>query len=253
MFGTVKDLSDVDFVVLKLYSDIDSVQFYVNDGCPSYLLPKTKADKTSYYKSAVYFIASRLLAERPIVAHLNYASQLPFAKIAKDVLRANILYTQHYMDWSINFGDEKEMLNKELENIESDITRKFNNEKHMMGTCASMIVTANHSYDSLKDKYRIDCSKVLIIPHTVSFTKSNVDVATLRAKYNLAQYDRILLYVGRLYDNKNILSLLKVFANINIPNVYLCIVGDGHFNLYLNEINISDWEKSLFGDTGLHL
>lgn len=246
VFGAVNDLPEVDFVVLNLCCNVDSVQFQVDEGCPFYLLPKVNDREACYFKSVVYFIASRLLSDRHIVVHLNYASQLPFAKFAKDILRAKILYTQHYMDWGINLGANKELLIKELENKNSAITRKFNDEKQMMSACDRLIVAAVHSYHALKEIYGVDCSKIRIIPHAVSFTRPSSNIATLRAKYNLALNDRIILYVGRLDDNKNIRSLLKAFASINIPNVYLWIVGEGHFNLYLNEVAISDWKRIAF-------
>lgn len=245
VFCAVNNMPEVDFVVLNLCCDVESVQFHVGEGCPFYLFPTIK-DRGIYFKSVVYFIATRLLIERHIVVHLNYASQLPLAKFAKDILRAKILYTQHYMDWGINLGANKELLTKELENKDSDITRKFYDEKQMMSTCDRLIVTAAHSYHALKEIYGVDCSKIRIIPHAVSFTRPSSNIATLRTKYNLALNDRIILYVGRLDDNKNIRSLLKAFASINIPNVYLWIVGEGHLNLYLNEVEISDWKRIAF-------
>lgn len=243
---TVIDVAEFDFIGMILCCDIDSPMFQVDYGCPFYLLPDVKGSKTDYYKSVVYFMASRLKSERRIVFHLNYAFQLPLGKFAKFILNAQVLYTQHYMDWAINLGGNRELLSNELKNSESDITRKFNDERQMMNMCDRIIVVANHSYNCLKDIYGADCSKILILPHTSNVTKSKSNVALLRTKYNLSSEDRILLYVGRLDDNKNISSLLKAFANIDTPNVYLWIVGDGHLNLYLNEVAPPDWKRIKF-------
>jgi glycosyltransferase involved in cell wall biosynthesis len=49
--------------------------------------------------------------------------------------------------------------------------------------------------------------------------------AELRAKYDIALSDRILVYFGRLCPEKNITDLLEVFAKCSRPGVVLLIVG----------------------------
>ncbi len=58
------------------------------------------------------------------------------------------------------------------------------------------------------------------------------------ANYNIKEYGlsgkKVILYVGRLVEVKNLFFLIKCFSNINDTNCRLVIVGDGDLNLNLN-------------------
>lgn len=244
--SVVKNSSEMDFLGMVLCCNIDSIQFKIDDGCPFYFMPTLEGDRSDYYKGVVYFIASRISAERKIVVHLNYATQLSLAIHAKAILNAKVLYTQHYMDWAINFGGDVRKLFEEIKDDKSYTARKFCEEKQMMNECHRIIVAAQHACKTLEGVYNIDGKKVSIIPHAVYRAHKSYRKSMLRKKYNLSEDDRILLYVGRLDDNKNIRILLKSFSKINIPNVYLWVVGDGHLNLYINEIELKDWKRVCF-------
>lgn len=51
----------------------------------------------------------------------------------------------------------------------------------------------------------------------------------VRAKYNIKDDEKVLLFVGRLGQEKNVAFLLKVFKEVvdNLTNVKLMLVGDG--------------------------
>ena len=78
-------------------------------------------------------------------------------------------------------------------------------------------------YPRLKDK-------IAIIPSGIDLDKFKpMDELVLREKYGFNQYDKIVIYIGRLEIEKNISFLVKAFAKVKKEknNAKLVLVGDG--------------------------
>lgn len=71
--------------------------------------------------------------------------------------------------------------------------------------------------------------------------KSKQEAAHLRDKFAIATSDQVILFTGRLNQEKGIKELLEAFKKINQPNTKLVIVG-GHF--YASGM-VSPYEKEL--------
>jgi GalNAc-alpha-(1->4)-GalNAc-alpha-(1->3)-diNAcBac-PP-undecaprenol alpha-1,4-N-acetyl-D-galactosaminyltransferase len=79
--------------------------------------------------------------------------------------------------------------------------------------------------------------KILVIPNTI-----NENLLCKREEYS--QRENIILTVGRLDANKNQKLLLEAFANLNIKNWKLILVGDGilkvEYQMLAKDLGISD-------------
>lgn len=244
--NAIRNSQDLDFIGLVLGCNSDSVLFKVQDGCPFYFIPKTGENKSNYYKGVAYFIASRLLSERRIILHLNYSTQLLLAVHSKTILNVRVLYTQHYMDWGIRYGSDYKYAETQLQSDQFAI-HKFKEEQRMMSVADLILVSARHSYEALKSMYNVDESKIRFLPLSVRMEKSKIDLSLLRRKYNLAPDQRVLLYVGRIDNNKGVSALMQAFSKIdNLGNVVLWIVGDGDYSCSLKYINENNWSKITF-------
>lgn len=231
-----------DFVSIILDANSEDVKFDNSYGVPFYSLPYRGTSKNRIYKSIAYFIASRLISDREVIFHFNLPDHLKFAIIVKQLLSAKIVYTQHFMEWAIQLGADREELLRRLENKDPYICRKFSEEQNMMLLSDIVIAVAKHSIESMTKIYHIPSLKIRLIPHAIEIDdKTYLNSVELRKKYNLKEKDRILLYVGRLDANKNVRALIQAFSKISHDNIYLWIVGEGHLNLFLNEIPESDW------------
>jgi glycosyltransferase involved in cell wall biosynthesis len=96
-------------------------------------------------------------------------------------------------------------------------------------------------------------SEVLGIPNNKIFTIYNgilpVELSTikpslLRNKYGFSEVDKIVLFCGRIVDEKGLEYLLEAFNLLlpQIPNLRLIVVGDGEYGKYLRKIS-HHWSK----------
>lgn len=130
-------------------------------------------------------------------------------------------------------------------------------------TASELIVPTKKTYDLFKEKYQID-RNIHIIPTGIElerFYTENIDAKELnllRKKTKIKKTDFVLMFIGRLAQEKNVVYLLDVVKNImpKCPNLKFLIVGDGpDFSEYeeiANKYGISDnvimtgkvdWEK----------
>lgn len=107
-------------------------------------------------------------------------------------------------------------------------------------TASELIVPTKKTYDLFKEKYQVD-RNIHIIPTGIElerFYTEQIDLKeleSLRKKENLNKDDFVLLFIGRLAQEKNIIYLLNVVKDIipKHPQIKLLIVGDGpDFNQY---------------------
>lgn len=239
---TVRDNGIFDFIGIILDAEARDVKFDYCYGLPFYIAPIIEKNRVVSFKSIVYYLASRLITEREIVFHFNLPVQLMFADIVKTMLRAKIIYTQHFMEWGIQLGADRDELLRRLEIRDSYISRKFSEEQKMMILSDIVIAVAKHSVETMTNYYHIPSSKIKLIPHAIEINSDEQhNILELREKYNLRETDRIILYVGRLDANKNVRSLIHAFSKIMHEDTYLWIVGEGHLNLFLNEAPTCDW------------
>ena len=101
-------------------------------------------------------------------------------------------------------------------------------------TATELIVPTNKIYKLFKEKYSFE-KNIHIIPTGIEvdrFFTENVDkkeIEKLRKKIKLTKKDFVVIFVGRLAEEKNVEFLLKSQKELQekIPNIKLLIVGDG--------------------------
>ena len=101
-------------------------------------------------------------------------------------------------------------------------------------TASELIVPSRKTYDLFKEKYKCD-KDIHIVPTGMdveSFDRSKLKqnkIAELKSKYNISKSDFIILYVGRLAQEKNIEFILNNQNSLvkKYPHVKLLIVGNG--------------------------
>ena len=99
-------------------------------------------------------------------------------------------------------------------------------------TADELIVPTKKTYDLFKNKY--DYSKIInIIPTGIEierFYPENVNqkkVDALKKKYKLSKDDFVVLFVGRIAEEKNVPFLIDAHKKLAKDNIKLIIVGDG--------------------------
>lgn len=117
-------------------------------------------------------------------------------------------------------------------------------------TASELIVPTNKTYRLFKEKYKFQ-RNIHIVPTGIEverFFKENgnlKEVEKLRKKLKLSKRDIVIIFVGRLAEEKNVEFLLKAQQELNkkFGNLKLLIVGDGpdkqKFETMCIELNIS--------------
>ena len=112
-------------------------------------------------------------------------------------------------------------------------------------TASELIVPTKKTYDLFKEKYQVD-RNIHIIPTGIElerFYTEQIDtkkLESLRKKEKIQNDDFVLLFLGRLAQEKNVIYLIEAVRDIlpKCPKIKLLIVGDGpDFNEYKDLIH----------------
>lgn len=243
VFGDGQQM-DVIEVVLKVFSPSREPKFELRGNIPRYQFPSNNARDDDYYRFVCFFLISRIARSRRIIVHCNYACQLPLALHFKELASARIVYTQHYMDWCIRFGPDYMEAAPHIAQ-DTQALSKFNSEKEIMALADTVIVSTNKACQTLTSIYGIERAKIKVIPLSIIKNQEFRHKEYLREKYHLSN-ERVILYVGRLDENKCIGDIIKAVSGVKDRNIRLWIVGDGHFTEYLSMIDEDNWHRITF-------
>lgn len=110
--------------------------------------------------------------------------------------------------------------------------------KFVIPKADSIRVVSKSIKDSVINKFNVDKNKITILPIIVDKEKiiNSEIVEDLRKKY--PQFNFIFLLISRLEKEKNILTIIKSFANVvkNNPRAGLIILGDGNWRNILEKL-----------------
>lgn len=101
---------------------------------------------------------------------------------------------------------------------------------------AFYVGTANKAYFK---KYGLKEKQLIFAPHAVENERFALDRSleseNLRKSLNISDTDILILFAGKFETNKNPLSLLNAFIQMNCKNVHLLFVGNGELQNQLIE------------------
>ena len=101
-------------------------------------------------------------------------------------------------------------------------------------TASELIVPTKKTYDLFKEKYQVD-RNIHIIPTGIELERfyteqiDSKELESLRKKEKIKKDDFVLLFIGRLAQEKNVVYIIDVIKDIipKCPKIKLLIVGDG--------------------------
>lgn len=103
-------------------------------------------------------------------------------------------------------------------------------QKYLSWFCnrVSRIIAPTATMQKYLKKLKVH-TPIEVIPNGLNFPKINEDKFALRKKLGLPQDKKLLIYLGRLSKEKNLLFLLKAFCLIlkTDPNIHLVLVAHG--------------------------
>lgn len=221
-----------DFIVVELKSHQQDCCFNLLNGVPYYRLPFIEGRNELYYKAVFYYFMSKFRNKENIILFFNYASQVDLAQNFRSIHGIKIVYIQHYMDWGIRFLGNVNLFKESLCN-NPVAEAQFLKEIRIMEISDAVVVSSAHSIDTLVNLYHVSVSKIHLVPLSVDIVTPELEPIDVRLKYGVTKSDRIILFVGRLDNNKGIECLIKAFSSMTYNNLKLWIVGGGDIHKYL--------------------
>jgi len=152
-----------------------------------------------------------------------------FARIIAKQYNIPLVHTYHTMYEDYIHYVTKGYFNKSSKKLVEYFTKFYCDT-----TATELIVPTNKTYKLFKEKYKFN-KNIHIIPTGISverFFEENIDsrkLNDLRKSLNLSKKDFVILFVGRLAEEKNVEFLIESEKRLNEKhkNIKLLIVGDG--------------------------
>ena len=168
-----------------------------------------------------------------------------FARILSKQYNIPLVHTYHTMYEDYIYYITKGYFDKSSKKLVEYLTKFYCDT-----TATELIVHTNKTYKLFKEKYKFE-KNINIIPTGIEVDRfykekqNQKDINTLRKSLKLGKSDFVLLFVGRLAEEKNIEFLLECQKELvsKYKNMKLIIVGDGpdkeKYEEYSNELGIS--------------
>ncbi len=152
-----------------------------------------------------------------------------FARILAKQLNLPLVHTYHTMYEDYTHYITHGYFEKSSKKIVEYLTKFYCDT-----TATELIVPTTKTYQLFKQKYKFE-KNIHIIPTGIEvdrFFKENIDkksVLDLQKKLNISKNDIVIVFVGRLAEEKNVEFLLKAHQKLvkKHNNLKLLIVGDG--------------------------
>lgn len=186
----------------------------------------TPSNSAKYSARVVDLLYPALENLQNIVIHINYLYHFHIASELKKRLECKIIYTQHY---SIN------KYNLDSLNNPSDIGN------NLYSLCDKIITVSGYEYNCLIDKISIDKRKISLIENGLEIDdfKIKINKKDVLERYGISEYDKIVVFSGRLEEIKGLRYLLDAFRIVasKVRESRLIIAGDGDFWEYIGLCN----------------
>ena len=152
-----------------------------------------------------------------------------FARLIAKQYNIPLVHTYHTMYEDYIYYITKGYFEKSSKKLVEYLT-KFYCDK----TATELIVPTSKTYKLFKEKYKVE-KNINIIPTGIEverFFKESInlkELLELKKTLNIGKKDFVLLFVGRLGEEKNVEFLIKAHKELikEDPNIKLIIVGDG--------------------------
>ena len=172
--------------------------------------------------------------------------------------KGKIYFVIHFFPWSLeikgNTSYFKQIICTNRKKLKNDKERNvydfYKKEISILKKIDSIICLSEFAYNTLINIYKVENKKIWVIYngikdefHRMSLAEKNTIKSNLLFKSN----EKILLYVGRLDENKGGKELINAFKLLLIeePDCRLVIIGNGDESIYFEQMQMY-WSKIIF-------
>lgn len=214
----LKNSPDFNITIVEIMSNRKKIVCENDSGVRHLYIPFSPAfqDKESYCRSLYYLLRYRyIVSDGNIIFHFNFQVCRNLLILLKTYYpMSRIVYTVHY-----TLSD--------ISGISSDETNKA--ERLFMESCDLLIAISEHRYRYLVAQCGFSPNKIRFLPHGIyDEFNQNLKSSLLFNQFELT-HEKLILYVGRLDENKRVSLLLEAFKIVLkvVPDVHLVVAGEG--------------------------
>ena len=215
-------------IVLKFPTD----EFFIDskEGVITFYIPEIYGDNNVYTITAL--LKLYILNSPDNIFIQNFAPAYPLLRILKETFPlCKIIYVIHDFMWATYLMGDVEYFKKIIAGEmscknDSLIFKLYKDGLNSFAISDKIICLSEDTFKLLVGTYFIAPSKIRLIPNGLkdSYVKYNPNI---RQQYNILKDDKVILFVGRVCQQKGALDLLAAFKSIVsiIPNCWLMIAG----------------------------
>ncbi len=195
-----------------------------------------------------------------LIFHFNYFQDIHIVRFIKENFpSAKTIFTIHYLDWGLLLEGNTSYFRRIIQSTpplgrkdEQNIYNIYERDKDAFDKVDHIITLCKYTQTILIQEYQINRDKISFIPNGLKDEKkvlSNQEKNSIRKKWDIAENEKVILFVGRLERLKGLDELIEAFKIFykSESNIRLLIVGDGVVSSYLSKTQKQTSKISFLG------
>jgi len=227
---------EVNICHIAYYHDAKTFNIEENDGITQIQIPVIQHFCVLHYNVFDKFLRLYIEDSPDNLFLFSYGPHEMLLKILKKSFPlSKIAFVIHDMTWTATLLGNSDELKKcfALDMFEKnypDSVEFFNEEKRMYETVDQILALASETVDVLQNVYKINKSKITLIPNGLQNTYSKLsekNTNRLKNKLFISLNEKVILFVGRLKHVKGIYQIISALKKVvkTYPDFRLVVVG----------------------------
>lgn len=227
-----KSLEKKGHTVYIVTVNAENMQYQIEDNGKVIRIPGIPIGIYDYRLTGIYPLKAIKLIKKWNLDIIHSQTEFgigTFARIISKQLRIPLVHTYHTM-----YEDYVHYITHGYFNRSSKKLVEYLTLFYCDKTITELVVPTKKAYELFKQKYKVD-RNVYIVPTGIDVEKfyreknKNISIPLSRSKLGLEEDDFVILFVGRVAQEKNLeLLLTSMKGLVNVSNkIKLLVVGDG--------------------------
>lgn len=202
-------------------------------------IPKVKRKNNAldkYSKRCIDLISPLVEGKENPIFHLNHSTQVRLGAGARENFGAKLIYTLHFLPNYFSYLEVSPEIKKGL------VTTGDVLDKEILEQTDEVICISKFAREVVCSHYEIPASKICIIYNgcgNIDVGRTNKRKQWTKERFGFGKNERIILYAGRLSEDKGVHTLIKAFRRIVaiFPDARLVFAGGGEFKEFFPMCN----------------